>query len=195
MEQAKDAKAEAESPTKAKAVWLELSANNIASLVRVAEKMHPDLPERDEVFAERIKLFPEGCLALVEGEDNELCGYAISHPIRRRQPPALNSLLGEIVPAADEYYIHDLAILPRAQGRGLAQECIDRLFAIAKRFPTTSLVSVYGTAPFWSRFGFVPDEVDEGLEKKLREYGDDATYLARRNEEPQRLTTMDAGPV
>jgi len=193
--EAKEAKVEAESPAKAKAAWRELSVNDIESLVRIADKIHPDLPESDEVFAERIKLFPEGCLALVEGEDDELCGYVISHPIRRRQPPALDSLLGEIAPDADQYYIHDLAILPKARGHGLAQECINKLFAIAKRFPTTSLVSVYGTAPFWGRFGFVPGENDEVLEKKLLDYGDDATYLERKNEEYQRPTKTDTGPV
>jgi ribosomal protein S18 acetylase RimI-like enzyme len=187
MEEAKEAKVEAKRPAKAKAAWRNLSVNDIESLVRVADEIHPDLPESDEVFAERVKLFPEGCLALVEGEGDELCGYVISHPIRRRQPPALNSVLGEIAPDADQYYIHDLAILPKFRGYGLAQECLNKLFAIAKRFPTTCLVSVYGTGPFWGRFGFVPEEIDEVLEKKLLGYGDDAEYLERKNEKNERL--------
>ncbi|KAL8769559.1 MAG: hypothetical protein Q9209_004490 [Squamulea sp. 1 TL-2023] len=170
-------------PTKAKAAWREMSVKNIESLVRIADKIHPNLPESNQVFAERVKLFPEGCLALVEDEGDDLCGYVISHPIRRRQPPALDSLLGEIASDADQYYIHDLAILPDYRGYGLAQECIRKLFAIAKRYPTTSLVSVYNTAPFWGRFGFVPQEKDEGLEKNLLDYGDDAIYLERINKE------------
>ena len=89
---------EAESP---KAAWCQLSARNIENLVRIANKAHPDLPERDQVFAERLKLFPKGCLALVEIESGELHGYAISHPIRCRQPPALNSFLGEVASDAD----------------------------------------------------------------------------------------------
>ncbi|KAL9003780.1 MAG: hypothetical protein Q9188_003360 [Gyalolechia gomerana] len=174
---------EAKSPAKAKAAWREMSLNDIESLVRVAENIHADLPESDQVFAERVKLFPEGCLALTEGDSDKLSGYVISHPIRRRQPPALNSLLGEIASNADQYYIHDLAILREARGRGLAQECIGKLFEIAKRYLTTSLVSVYNTALFWGRFGFVSRGVDEGLEKKLLDYGEDATYLERKNEE------------
>ena len=172
-------------PEKTTAVWRNLSENDIENLVRVADKIHPDLPESDEVFAERVKLFPEGCLALVvEGDEgDELYGYAISHPIHHREPPALNSLLRGIAPDVDQYYIHDVAILPRFRGCGLAQECIDKLFTIAtsKRFATTCLVSVYGTGPFWGRFGFVPVEVDKGLERKLLEYGDDALYLERKN--------------
>ena len=194
-EAAKEAKAEKKTPVQAKASWRELSVNNIKSLARVADKIHPDLPESDEVFAERVKLFPEGCLGLVEGKGNELCGYVISHPIRRLQPPALNSLLWKIASDANQYYIHDLAILPKLRGRGLAQECITKLFAIAKRYPTTCLISVYGTEQFWSHFGFVPVQIDDVLEKKLLDYGDDATYLERKNEEYQRQVTTDAGPV
>lgn len=195
MEEAKEAKAEKKTLIQAKTSWHELSVNNIRSLTCVADKIHPDLPESDEVFAERVKLFPEGCLGLVEGKGNELCGYIISHPIKRLEPPALNSLLGEIAPNADQYYIHDLAILPKLRGGGLAQECIIKLFAIAKRYPTTCLISIYGTEQFWSRFGFVPVQIDDVLKKKLLDYGDDATYLERKNEEYQRQARMDAGPV
>lgn len=194
-EAAKEAKIEITSPVQAKASWRKLSVDDIKSLARVADKIHPDLSESDEVFAERVQLFPEGCLGLVEGEGNELCGYVISHPIRRLQPPALNSLLGKIASDADQYYIHDLAILPQLRGRGLAQECITKLFVIAQRYPTTCLISVYGTAQFWGRFGFVPVQIDDVLEKKLLDYGDDATYLECKNEVSQRQVMTDAGPL
>ena len=162
-----------------KASWRELSVSDVKSVASIADSIHPNLPERDEVFAERIQLFPEGCLGLSESRHNDLCGYVISHPIRRLQPPALNSLLGKIAFEADQYYIHDLAILRMFRGRGFAQECMDKLSAIAGQYPTTCLISVYGTERFWSRFGFVPVQVDDVLKNKLREYGDDATYLER----------------
>ena len=190
-----EAKVEKNSSVQDKASWRELSVNDIKSLAHVAHEIHPDLPESDEVFAERVKLFPEGCLGLAEGEGNELCGYVISHPIWHLQPPPLNSLLGKIASDADQYYIHDFAILPKLRGRGLAKECITKLFAIAKRYPTTCLISVYGTEQFWSYFGFVPVQIDDVLEKKLLRYGDDVTYLERKNEEHQQRMTSDAGPV
>ena len=164
------------------ASWRNLSPKDIKSLALVAEKVHPSLPEKDEVFAERVKLFPDGCLGLVEAGSDELCGYAISHPIKHRQPPSLNKLLGNIASDADQYYIHDLAILPKLRGRDLARDCIDKLLDIAKRYRTTCLISVYGTEQFWGHFGFVPVKVDDVLEKKLLEYGDDAKYLERKNE-------------
>ncbi|KAK3938119.1 putative gcn5-related n-acetyltransferase [Diplogelasinospora grovesii] len=162
--------------------WRQMSVNDIEGVLRVADEVHPDLPESDYVFTERVKLFPDGCLVLVD--DDEVCGYAVSHPIRHRQPPALDSLLGEIPPDADQYYIHDLAILPRCRGCGLAAECIGKLLTVAMRYPTTCLVSVYGTAPFWGRFGFVPDsEPDKVMVEKLQGYGADATYLSRHNDQ------------
>jgi hypothetical protein len=88
---------EANSP--AMAARRKMSVSDIEGLLRVANEIHPNLPESDYVFTERVKLFPEGCLVLVEGD--EVCGYAISYPIRHRQPPALDSLLGEIAPDAD----------------------------------------------------------------------------------------------
>lgn len=158
--------------------------------MQIADVIHPGLPERSEVYAERVELFPAGCLALVEsksdgGEDYKLCGYMISHPIRRDHPPALDSLIGVIVSDADQYYIHDVAILPEYRGRGLAQEGIAKLLEVAKQFPTTGLVSVYGTADFWGRFGFVgkAKAEDGGMGRKLADYGDDAVFLERGNEE------------
>lgn len=115
-------KVEVQTPLEVKFAWHVMSISNIDSLVHVANKIHPNLPESAQVFAERIKLFPEGCLALMGNETDELFGYIISHPIRYRQPPALNSFLTEIAPDADQYYIHDLAILPELRGRGLAKE-------------------------------------------------------------------------
>ena len=194
--EAKQAQGEKTQPFHAEASWRELSINDIKSLARIADTIHPGLPEDDEVFSERVSLFPEGCLALLDSNSNDLYGYTISHPIRRRQPPSLNSLLGKIDSEhADQYYIHDLAILPELRGRGFAQECMNKLFAIAKRYPTTCLISVYGTETFWGRFGFVKVGIDKFLREKLLGYGDDAVYLERKNEGYQRQATTDGGTV
>ena len=95
-----------------------MTTNDIDFVPRIAEQIHTDLPESDAVFAERPKLFPSGCLML-EGDDQKPCGYKISHPIRSNHPPALDTLLGEIPSDADQYYIHDVAILPAVRGKGL----------------------------------------------------------------------------
>lgn len=158
-----------------------MAADDIQAVLTVADQVHTQLPESGKVFAERAKLFPEGSLVLVE--NNEICGYGISHPIRSGQPPALDTLLGEIAHGADQYYIHDVAILPKCRGRGFAAGCTRQLLAVAERhmYSTTCLVSVYGTSSFWARFGFAPSPVSAAAEEKLRCYGEDAVYLVRRN--------------
>lgn len=156
-----------------------MSIGDIEGVLRVADTVHPNLPESEVVFTERMKLFPEGCLVLVNGD--VVCGYVISHPIRHGHPPALDSLLGEIATNADQFYIHDLAILPNFRGCGHAAKCIRKLFIVAQRYQTTCLVSVYDTARFWGHFGFVAEPVDQVLYQKLQGYGSDATYLTRQN--------------
>ncbi|KAL4803562.1 hypothetical protein BDV18DRAFT_145040 [Aspergillus unguis] len=200
------------------ATWHPLTPNDINAVISIADKIHPDLPESADVFLDRIAFYPDGCLALKvqnntstsdqdpNREEAEVVGYAISHPIRRYNLPALNSLLrSEPNQAGSEaakgegenrhcyyYYIHDIAILPAYQGKGLAGGCIRQLLGIAERdrYPVTCLVSVYGTERFWGGFGFKRvdgggDEEGVGAGEKLKEklegYGEGAVYLEREN--------------
>jgi ribosomal protein S18 acetylase RimI-like enzyme len=166
--------------TAMKATWRIMNVQDNDSVATIASKVHPGLPERDEVFAQRITLFPDGCYALVSSETTELVGYIISHPIHYRQPPALDSLLEGPLTDLDQYYIHDLALLPEYQGCGYAREIMEILSKTTKRYTTISLVSVYGTAKFWAKYGFLPVE-DESLKVKLLDYGEDAVFLERKN--------------
>lgn len=188
-----------------------MTERDLPGVMRVANEVHRDLPERESIFRERLVLFPEGSMVLVpeeeengkgreegndDGSDNvsnsgSVVGYVVSFPIRHGRPPALDQPLdeGAIAPEADQYYLHDLAILPAFRGRGAAARCVTHLLnGVARRYPTTCLISVYSTAPFWARFGFfAPDPVDGGDEdeaafrEKLRGYGPGAAYLVRRN--------------
>lgn len=161
------------------ACWVPLKNDDTKHLMRVADTVHPGLPEREEVFRERRDLFPSGCHALYR--DDEFCGYVISHPIRRYQPPALDTLLVEIASDADQYYIHDFAIVPELRGKGYAQACMEKILAVAGGYATTSLISVYGTGQFWERHGFSRVQVDSTLAEKLKHYGEDAVYMERQN--------------
>ncbi|KFA78757.1 hypothetical protein S40288_10632 [Stachybotrys chartarum IBT 40288] len=163
------------------ATWRQMTSDDVQSVIRVADLVHPSLPESAGVFQERVKLFPAGCMVLEEDGHQQICGYAISHPIRRHHPPALDNFLGSISPEADQYYIHDVAVLDSFRGRGLADQVVRQLLGVAEslRYETTCLISVYGTSFFWGRFGFVPVSMNEDMVKKLREYGTDAVYLMR----------------
>lgn len=155
--------------------WRAMRRWDLTDVARVAAKVHPELPESVEVFAERLRLFAAGCLVLEHG--GCVVGYAVSHPISTESPPALNALLGEIPAGADQFYIHDIAVLPEARGAGQASEGIEMLLRVAERYRSAALVSVYGTSDFWGRFGFTPAAAD--MTAKLAPYGADAVYMVR----------------
>jgi GNAT superfamily N-acetyltransferase len=157
--------------------WRAMGAADLERVLTLVEASHPDLSESRAVFAERLALFPKGCLVL--GGDHGIDGYAVSHPIRRSEPPALGVLLGSLPDDADQFYIHDLVVAPSRRGTGAAVAAVVRLLDLASNFDTTALVSVYGTVGFWSRFGFAPSAED--MTGKLLPYGADATYMVRPN--------------
>jgi len=158
--------------------WRAMAAADLPAVMTVAAKVHPDYPEGETIFAERLALHPAGCLVLAGGEG--LGGYVLSHPWRLGQMPALDSLLGALPDDADAYYIHDLALLPGARGGGAASACVDRLAAHARAsgFVRMALVAVGNSAGFWRRQGF-REAHDEALARKLASYDDAARYLVR----------------
>ena len=164
------------------AAWRAMEAADLDAVMALAGRCHPALPESRAVFAERLALFRQGCLVL-DGPSG-VAGYAIAHPIRRSEPPALGMLLGSIATDADQFYLHDVVVAPELRGRGASAMAVDRLLDLGGAYPTTALVSVYGTAGFWSRFGFRP--AGRGMSEKLRAYGDDAVFMERRNRSGRR---------
>jgi ribosomal protein S18 acetylase RimI-like enzyme len=165
-------------PEKSSPSWRPMAAADLPAIMAVAGQVHPDYPEGEAVFAERLALHPAGCLVLAGGEG--LGGYVLSHPWRLGQVPALDSLLGAVPGDADAYYIHDLALLPCARGGGAASACVDRLAAHARAsgFVRMALVAVGNSAGFWRRQGF-REAHDEALARKLASYDDAARYLVR----------------
>ncbi len=155
--------------------WRPMRPGDLDAVLAAAERVHPALPESRALFAERLDLFPRGCFVLEAGGD--VAGYALSHPIRRYAPPPLNALLGALPSDADDYYIHDVAIRPEQRGGGAASTLVRSLLDNAREYETASLVSVYETAGFWSRFGFVP--APRNMDGKLAPYGPGAIYMLR----------------
>lgn len=133
-----------------------MTASDLPEVSRIAGLVHPDFPEDDAVFAERLALFPAGCLVLPAG------GYLLAHPWTRGCPPALNSRLGALPARPDTLYLHDIALLPAARGRGAGEAALRRVEALARPFGEVSLVAVGGSAGFWGRMGFVQGCADAG---------------------------------
>ncbi len=159
--------------------WRTLTEADLDDVCRLAGTIHAGLGERPEVFAEKLRLYPRGCLALTLG--GGVAGYVFSHPWSLGDPPALDAFLGALPERPDCLYLHDLAIAVSARGRGAAAAAINSLaaHAIEARLGAMALVSVHGAGPFWVRAGF-RDALDPRLAEQLAAYGPDARYMTNR---------------
>jgi ribosomal protein S18 acetylase RimI-like enzyme len=167
----------------AKGQWRPMVAADLPGVLAVADSVHPTFPEDGVVFEERLRLYPIGCLAFSSGED--ILGYAVSHPWRAYDPPALNAQLGELPRQPETYYIHDVALLPELRGTGAAALVVALLLARAQKevLPSVSLVAVNNSVGFWERHGFLnvasQKIVNATLARKLRGYDEAAAFMVR----------------
>lgn len=158
--------------------WRHARTTDLDAISAVAARIHPDLPERPEVFAEKMRLYPDGCCVLVAGD--EISGYGLAHPWMQQQIPPLDGFLDRLPDAADCLYVHDVAVLPDFRG-GVARVYVAAIEELARSsaITTLALVSVYGTRPLWERLGFLGVAPDAALRDKLSCYGESATYMLR----------------
>lgn len=156
--------------------WTPLVEADIGEVFRIATLIHLMLPERAEVFAEKLRLFPDGCFKLMY--EGRMAGYAISHPWKLYSVPQLDEFLHSLPKDPDCIYIHDVAALPVARGRNAAGLFVEQISLVARTMGVKHLacVSVYGTDVLWARFGFRVATSDE-MTSKLASYGESAKYM------------------
>lgn len=159
--------------------WRPMRPADLPAVLALAGCVHRDHPERPEVFAERLRLAPEGCLTL-DGAAGALMGYALSHPWGDEGPPPLDSLLGGLPARPACWHVHDIALRPEARGQGLAGQALGRVLAAAaaRGVALASLVAVAGKAALWARHGFQVAEGEGGA--GLASYGPGASLMRRR---------------
>ena len=158
--------------------WRPAHAADLPAIGAIAVRIHRDLPERSEVLAEKIRLYPSGCRVLAA--ENETVGYGLSHPWMQHQIPPLDGFLEKLPDDADCLYVHDVAVLPDFRG-GVTRAYVAAIEGLARSsgIAALTLVSVYGTRVLWERLGFRPVTPDAALRAKLTSYGASATYMLR----------------
>jgi len=158
--------------------WRALTGYDFGAVFEIANRVHPGFFETETVLAEKFALYRNGCYLLEVSE--KPAGYVLSHPWKRGDLPALNTLLGTIPADADSYYIHDLALLPLTRGLGAAKQIVNGLtkHARAMGYGTMSLVAVNGSLPFWEKQGFAVEDRPD-LSEKLAAYEDTARYMVK----------------
>ncbi|WP_115766709.1 GNAT family N-acetyltransferase [Massilia oculi] len=102
-------------------------------------------------------------------------------PVRLSVAPGESDRPGGAVrdrPDADTLYLHDLAVDPRALGRGLARALVEHLLDLGRGLdlPHAALVSVQDSTRFWNGFGF---EARATSDAGLFTYPPGAVYMAR----------------
>jgi GNAT superfamily N-acetyltransferase len=134
--------------------WRSLKAADLSEVKKLSDQIHKSFPEGIEIFEERLRLYPDGCL--VCEQEHRLVGYAITHPWMRHRVPPLNTLLGALPTTCRIYHFHDVALLASVRGQGLGASVVERLRAHASNagFPAISLVAVSGSAGFYSARAF-----------------------------------------
>jgi hypothetical protein len=134
--------------------WRGARATDLSRIHAIATRVHPALPERRAVLAEKVALFPAGCFVL--NDRARIVGYALAHPWQVGAVPPLDTLLGDLPRNPDCLYVHDVALLPEARGHEQSAAVMHLLEACAREnhLRAMALVSVYGTHPHWRRLGF-----------------------------------------
>jgi GNAT superfamily N-acetyltransferase len=150
--------------------WRAMQTDDLAAVGAISDIVHGRYAEAVAVYAERLRLYPNGCRVLEE--QGTVVGFLVGHPWHRHDPPSLGAMLGGIPEDADGYYLHDLALMPdaRGSGEGAAASTVALQQARSEGLAEVFLIAVNGAERFWARQGFilVPDE---GIAGKL-----DATY-------------------
>ncbi len=154
-----------------------MQRSDLRDVTRIAREVHPDFPERPEVFAQKAELFPAGCFVLVR--QGLVCGYALAHPWSLDDIPPLDRFL-DLPERPDCLHLHDVAILEAARGASAATEVDGLLMEAAQErgLPMMALVSIYGSDRLWRRLGYRPRESGCRCEK-LKLYGESALYMVR----------------
>jgi ribosomal protein S18 acetylase RimI-like enzyme len=157
--------------------WRSAELTDVPNMQAIADQIHVELPERPEVLAEKLRLFPQGVQVVCAGA--QIVGYGVAHPWMLHQPPVLDAFLRALPDHAECLHIHDVAVLPDHRGRKAVASYVAAIANLARamNIGRLALVSVYGTDPLWTRFGFRVVLPDAALGAKLRSYGATAKYM------------------
>lgn len=155
-----------------------MTADDLAGVLAVQRECYPpSMNEAATTILSRLAAAPD--FAWVAERDG-VCAYLVGYPSLLGKVTALG---GEfVVPGApDCLYLHDLAVAPRALGRGVAGALLGlaRDAARAAGFSQAALVSVQGSLAFWQKQGFVstPQLLPE-QRRNLATYPPPAFYLS-----------------
>jgi len=127
----------------------------------------------------RARIAAAGGTCAVAEDEHGLCGYLFAYPSRLGTVTPLGAAF-DPAPDADTLYLHDLAVSPRAHGRGLARRLVAQLLEQPARWRWSALVSVQDSEAFWRALGYATTTVhDAAARAALASYPAGARYMRR----------------
>ncbi|SOE46640.1 GCN5-related N-acetyltransferase [plant metagenome] len=160
-----------------------MCAADIPDVLDVQAAAYPAiLNEEAGFFLNRLALSPATCWVARDAASDAMQGYLVAYPWSGGLPPELGQALPSLPAGADHWFLHDCAVHPRAQGRGVGKALYEagRRQAWEAGLRHGCLVALAEAVPYWLRLGYAtPVGVMPGLAEKLRQYGEGACYLAR----------------
>lgn len=158
-----------------------MTAQDLGAIGDIAAQVHPQYPERPEIFADKLAFCADGCM-VGENPGGLVVGYAFAHPWTIGLPPLLDAPLGPRPACADCLHLHDVAVLPEWRGMGATAQVLDALLGLATstHVAALTLVAIAGQDGFWRARGFSPfAPVGTPLERRLASYGGACAYMIR----------------
>lgn len=149
---------------------------DLEAVLRVQAACYPPaMQEAAGVLTARLAAAPATSLAACDADG--VCGYLFAYPSRLGRVTDLGAPF-DVAPDADTLYLHDLAVDPRALGRGLARALVGEMLerGCGLRLAHAALVSVQDSARFWSALGFAARATND---PGLLTYPPGAVYMAR----------------
>ncbi|WP_422647924.1 GNAT family N-acetyltransferase [Cupriavidus sp. H18C1] len=151
-----------------------------------AQCYRPELIESADALASRLALAPALCWVAAHAEaPRRLAAYLLTHPWPRETLPPLDGVLRHGDPGAGEtpltWFIHDMAVAPAGQGRGLAKRLYEkaRHGAMQAGLRCSRLIAVQSAARWWQGLGYAQVALAEEAATKLSRYGDGAVVMGR----------------
>lgn len=146
------------------------------AIVRIqAEVYHDGVLEELEVLRSKSTVSPATCF-VCELSDGDIAGYLLSHPWDSPTPPKLFEPL-TVANGEHQFFIHDMAVSTRAQGKGVGRLLINQVLASTKKLgmKKINLVAVQGAESYWQTLGFVA-LINDNIRST---YGNDAVLMQR----------------
>lgn len=115
--------------------------------------------ESEETMADRIRLFPEGCLVVGDTQENRLVGFLTAERWQTEKPYQLDQSPRESHdPDGEILCITSLGIHPSCQGQGLGERILSEIQHRALHFGCREIrLSTMSARSFYERHSFVVD--------------------------------------